>query len=64
MDTLIYLMDHYGVELSSQKNMIFTYVSPKNPYYAQFKTAYDMKLIGYSANPSKRVLCETYMVMK
>lgn len=64
MDTLIYLMNHYGVELSTQKNMTFTYVSPKNPYYAQFKTAYDMKLIGYSANPSKRVLCETYIVMK
>jgi hypothetical protein len=64
MDTLIYLMDHYSVSLSSQKNMTFTYVTPKNPYYAQFKTAYDMKLIGKDTNPSKRVLCENYMVMK
>lgn len=64
MDTLIYLMDHYTITLSSQQNTLFTYVSTKNPYYPQFKTAYDMKLIGVNANPSKRVLCQTYMVMK
>lgn len=64
MDTLIYLMNHYDVSLSSQKNLTFTYVSPKNPYYAQFKTAYDMRLIGKDANPSKNVLCQTYIVMK
>jgi len=64
MDTLIYLMNHYNVELSTQTNMTFDYVTPKNPFYPQFKTAYEMKLIGNTANPSKRVLCQTYMVMK
>ena len=64
MDVLIYLMDHYEITLSSKKDITFTYVTPKNPYYAQFRTAYDMKLIWSTTNPSKHVLCETYMVMK
>lgn len=64
MDVLIYLTDHYNVDLTDKKDIKFTYVSAKNPYYAEFRTAYDMKLIWYSANPSKHVLCETYIVMK
>ncbi|MBU0626214.1 hypothetical protein KKG31_07620 [Patescibacteria group bacterium] len=45
MDVLIYLMDHYSIPLSPQKNISFTYVSPKNPYYPQFRTAYENLLI-------------------
>jgi len=45
MDVLIYLMDHYNVELSTKKDMYFAYVTPKNPYYAQFRTAYEYRLI-------------------
>lgn len=64
MDVLIYLMDHYSIPLSPQKNISFTYVSPKNPYYPQFRTAYENLLIWKNANPSKNVLCQTYVVMK
>lgn len=64
MDVLIYVMNHYTVPLSVKKDITFLYVTPKNPYYPQFRTAYDMKFIGKNANPSKQVLCQTYMVMK
>ncbi len=64
MDVLIYLVDAYDVPLSQEKNIRFTYVSTKNPYYAEFRTAYDNLLIGKTVNPSKNVLCQTYIVMK
>ncbi len=64
MDTLIYLMDRYNVDLSVGTGTKFKYVTPNNPYYAQFKTAYDKKLIGSASNPSNRVICDSYMVMK
>lgn len=64
MDALIYLMDYYNVELYTKKDITFTYVSVKNPYYTEFRTAYEKRLIWKNTNPSKRVLCETYIVMK
>jgi hypothetical protein len=45
MDTIIYLTDTYQIPLSDKKDLTFTYVTPKNPFYAQFRTAYDMHMI-------------------
>lgn len=64
MDAVIYLLDTNKITLSSLTTVKFIYVSTKNPYYSYFKTAYDLKLLGKNANPSKNILCETYEVMK
>lgn len=64
MDAVIYLMHHYNIPLVTSKNIAFTYVSTKNPYYTERRTAYANKLIGSSTNPSKYITCDTYIVMK
>lgn len=64
MDAVIYLLKKYNVPLTTKKDMSFTYVTTSNPYYAEWRTAYANKMIGKTTNPSKYIVCESYMVMK
>jgi len=64
MDAVIYLVKKYDIDLITKKDINFTYVTTQNPYYAEWRTAYDNKLIGKTTNPSKYIVCESYIVMK
>jgi len=64
MDAVIYLLEKYDIPLISKQDISFTYVTFANPYYPQWRTAYANKLIGKSTNPSKYIICESYIVMK
>lgn len=64
MDAVIYLLKKYDVPLITKQDISFTYVSFKNPYYNEWRTAYANKMIGKTTNPSKYIVCESYIVMK
>lgn len=64
MDAIIYLIKKYEIPLNTKKDISFTYVSIKNPYYTEWRTAYANKMIGKTTNPSKYIVCESYIVMK
>lgn len=64
MDAVIYLLKKNNIPLITTQDISFTYVTFKNPYYSQWRTAYASKLIGKSTNPSKYIICESYIVMK
>ncbi len=64
MDAVIYLLKKYNIPLITKKDLTFTYVTTKNPYYAERRTAYANKLIWKTTNPSKYIVCESYIVMK
>lgn len=64
MDAVIYLLKKYEIPLSTKKDISFTYVTTTNPYYAERRTAYANKMIGKTTNPSKYIICESYIVMK
>lgn len=64
MDAVIYLIGKYDIPLVTKQDISFTYVTTKNPYYAERRTAYANKMIGKTTNPSKYIVCESYIVMK
>ncbi len=64
MDAIISLVKKYNLPLVTKQNVSFTYVSFQNPYYNEWRTAYANKLIGKNTNPSKYIICDTYIVMK
>jgi hypothetical protein len=64
MDAVVYLMNSYKIPLVTTKDISFRYVTSKNPYYNEWRTAYANKLIGSSTNPTKYIVCESYIVMK
>jgi hypothetical protein len=64
MDAVIYLVKKYNVPLVTKQDISFTYVTFKNPYYNERRTAYASKLIGKTTNPSKYIVCDSYIVMK
>ena len=64
MDAVVYLLKKNNIPLISKQDISFTYVTFKNPYYPQWRTAYASKLIGKSTNPSKYIICDSYIVMK
>jgi hypothetical protein len=64
MDAVIYLIKKYNVPLITSKDISFTYVTTKNIYYPERRTAYANKLIWKSTNPSKYIICDSYIVMK
>ncbi len=64
MDAIVYLVKKYDLPLATQHDISFTYVSFKNPYYNEWRTAYANKLIWKATNPSKYIVCESYIVMK
>lgn len=64
MDAVRYLIDRYDLPLVTSKDITFRYLTKNDPYYAQWRTAYANKLIWSSTNPTKYILCESYIVMK
>lgn len=64
MDAVVYLLKKNNIPLVTKQDISFTYVTFKNPYYPQWRTAYANKLIGKSNNPSKYIICDSYIVMK
>ncbi len=64
MDAVIYLIKKYNIPLVTKTDIHFTYVTSKNPYYSEWRTAYANKLIWISTNPSKYIICQSYIVMK
>lgn len=62
-DAIKYLLEKNQTELSTLKNIKFTYISYSDLDYSYFKTAYDKRMIWKTLNPSKNLLCETYIVM-
>lgn len=61
-DVIVNLLS--DVELNTNKNIKFSYISYWNENYPYYRTAYDKKMIGKNVNPDKELLCETYVVMK
>ena len=64
MDAIVYVVQKYNLPLVTRHDVSFTYVTSKNPYYNEWRTAYANNLIGKSTNPSKYMVCESYIVMK
>ena len=64
MDAVIYLLKKNTIPLITKQDIYFTYVTFNNPYYNEWRTAYAKKLIGKSTNPSKYIICDSYIVMK
>ena len=64
MDAVIALIKDNNIPLVTTTDITFTYVTPKNKYYSYRRTAYQKKMIGKTTNPSKNILCDTYIVMK
>lgn len=64
MDAVIYLLKKYDIPLITKQDISFSYVTFKNPYYNEWRTAYANKMIGKTTNPSKYIVCESYIVMK
>lgn len=50
--------------LSTKTDLAFSYIWKSNPDYAYYKTAYEKKMIWKDLQPTKNLMCETYVVMK
>lgn len=64
IDAIKYLFDKYGTTLSTKTDISFTYVAKTSPIYPIYRTAYEKRMIGKSTNPTKMILCDSYIVMK
>lgn len=64
LDAIKYLFSQNNIPLDTKQNVKFTYISYQNPNYSYFKTAFMKKMIWTSTNPDKRIICQTYIVMK
>jgi energy-coupling factor transporter transmembrane protein EcfT len=51
-------------KLSTKTDLTFSYIWKSNPDYAYYKTAYEKKMIWKDLQPTKNLMCETYVVMK
>lgn len=50
--------------LSIKTDLAFSYIWKSNPDYAYYRTAYEKKMIWKDLQPTKNLMCETYVVMK
>lgn len=64
LDAVLYLLEKNNIPLSTKKDISFTHISFTNTNYAARRTAYDKKMIGKTTNPTKYIVCESYIVMK
>lgn len=64
IDAIRHLFDKYGTTLSTKTDVSFTYVSKTSPIYPIYRTAYEKRMIWKSTNPTKMILCDSYIVMK
>lgn len=63
-DVIKYLLDKNTITLSTDKSIKFNYISNNHKDYPYYRTAYWLRMIGKNINPSKSLLCETYVVMQ
>lgn len=61
-DVIKYLLK--GEKLSVKTDISFSYIWKWNPDYAYYKTAYEKKMIWKDLQPTKNLMCETYVVMR
>ncbi len=61
-DVIKYLLK--DEKLSTKTDLAFSYIWKSNPDYAYYKTAYEKKMIWKDLQPTKNLMCETYVVMK
>lgn len=61
-DVIKYLLK--DEKLSTKTDLTFSYIWKSNPDYAYYKTAYEKKMIWKDLQPTKNLMCETYVVMK
>lgn len=61
-DVIKYLLK--DEKLSAKTDLAFSYIWKSNPDYAYYKTAYEKKMIWKDLQPTKNLMCETYVVMK
>ena len=64
LDAIKYLLIKNNIVLDTKQNVKFTYISYQNTNYPYFKTAFMRKMIWTSTNPDKKIICQTYIVMK
>ena len=50
--------------LSTKTNLSFDYIWKSNPDYPYYMTAYEKKMIWKDLQPTKNLMCETFVVMK
>ena len=62
-DVIKYLIDKNSIKLIEKKNIKLDYISYNNDDYPYYRTAYSLWMIGKTLNPSKTLLCETFVVM-
>ena len=62
-DVITYLIDKNAVKLNGNKDIKFDYIKYNNVNYSYYRTAYSLWMIGKTLNPSKNLLCETFVVM-
>ena len=61
-DVIKYLLK--DEKLSTKTDLSFSYIWKSNPDYAYYRTAYEKKMIWKDLQPTKNLMCETYVVMK
>ena len=61
-DVIKYLLK--DEKLSTKTDLAFSYIGKSNPDYAYYRTAYEKKMIWKDLQPTKNLMCETYVVMK
>lgn len=64
LDAIKYLLSENSIAIDTKQNVKFTYISYQNTNYQYFKTAFMKKMIWTSTNPDKKIICQTYVVMK
>ncbi len=64
LEAIKYLIDQNNIPLDTRQNTKFTYISYQNPDYPYFKTALSKRMIWTNTNPDKKIICQTYIVMK
>ena len=61
-DVIKYLLK--DEKLSTKTDLAFSYIWKSNPDYVYYRTAYEKKMIWKDLQPTKTLMCETYVVMK
>ena len=59
-----YLVWTYNLKNTSNKNTTFTNISKSNDLYSVFNIAASKSMIGWDINPTSKLSCNTYMVLK
>jgi len=63
-DAIKYLIRSNDIDLISSANVKFNYIPYNHKDYPYYRTAYQYKMIWTDLNPSKNLMCETFVVMR